>query len=70
MVNKDRATSGGKRSSRSGKPHTIYFTPEQTIALDSLAARRRITKTELVKFAVDQMLDRIINGQLQLPLGV
>lgn len=70
MANKVKALSGVKRSSRSGKPHTIYFTPEQALALEALAAQRRITKTELVKFAVDQMLDRIINGQLQLPLGV
>lgn len=72
MANKNRIHAGRSRgtTTRSGRPHTIYFTDQQTYALDSLASERRVTKTQLVKFAVDLMLDRMRHGQLELPLGV
>jgi hypothetical protein len=55
---------------RSGRPHTIYFSPAQTRELRALAKQRHVTKTAIVKYAVDYLLERIKNGQLELPLGV
>lgn len=55
---------------RQGKPQTIWFSNDQSQALDSLSRERRVTKTTLVKFAVDEMLKGLQSGQLKLPLGI
>jgi len=52
---------------RSGKPQTIWFTDQQAEALESLSGNRKVTKTTLVRFAVDEMLKGFYAGQLKLP---
>lgn len=58
------------QSGRQGKPQTIWFSNDQSQALDSLSRERRVTKTTLIKFAVDEMLKGLQSGQLKLPLGI
>lgn len=55
------------REGRQGKPQTIWFTDQQSEALESLSQKRKITRTTLVKFAVDEMLKGFYTGQLKLP---
>lgn len=55
---------------RRGKPQTIWFSDDQSQALESLSLERRVSKTTLVKFAVDEMLKALQSGQLKLPLGI
>jgi len=52
---------------RQGQPQTIWFTDEQAEALESLSHNRKVTKTTLVRFAVDEMLKGFYTGQLKLP---
>ncbi len=70
VANKKRRRGRAERGGRRGKPLTIYFTDEQANGLRSLAQERHISKTALVKFAVDEMLRGLQSGQLELPLGV
>jgi hypothetical protein len=56
--------------SRRGKPLIVYFTDEQAQALRSIAEDRHISKTAVIRFAVDQVLKKFQSGQLELPLGV
>jgi hypothetical protein len=58
------------RSKRRGTPFTVYFDAETWEALCSLARQRRVTKTALIKFSVDEMLKGLQSGQLKLPLGI
>ena len=60
-------SSGPKRS---GKPLTVYFSDNLSDALKSASEERRVHKSELVRFAVERLLEELANGQLQLPLGL
>jgi|ERR1051326_3276419 hypothetical protein len=55
------------REGRQGRPQTIWFTDQQAEALESLSHKKRVTKTTLVRFAVDEMLKGFYTGQLKLP---
>jgi hypothetical protein len=55
---------------RRGKPLTVYFTPEQVAQLDAVAKQRQISKSTLMRFAVDRLLEQLRGGQLDLPLGL
>jgi hypothetical protein len=55
---------------RKGVPFTVYFSAEQAKALAAISRDRRVSKSTLVRFAVERLLEEIESGQLELPLGV
>ncbi len=55
---------------RRGTPLTVYFSDAQTIQLNNLSRERRVPKAELLRIAVDLLVDQINGGQLRLPLGI
>jgi hypothetical protein len=55
---------------RRGTPLTVYFSDEQTIQLNNISRQRRVPKAELLRIAVDLLVNQLNEGQLQLPLGV
>ena len=57
-------------SGRRGIPHTVYFSPELTAALNVAAQRRRVGKSTILRIAVEQLLQKLESGQLELPLGL
>jgi hypothetical protein len=63
-------TRGGGKGRRTGKPLQVYFRPEQRERLKQLARDRRIAESELVRAAVDLLIGRLSNGQLELGLGI
>jgi hypothetical protein len=69
MVIRDK-TRGTKKRRRSGKPLQVYFRPKQRERLKRLARDRRIAESELVRAAVDLLIGRLSNGQLELGLGI
>jgi hypothetical protein len=66
-VSKSRERSGVKRR---GKPLTVYLSPELSKALQSASAERRVHKSEIVRVAVQRLLNDLSSGQLELPLGL
>ena len=65
-----RARQKDKTVIRTGTPFTVYFSEEQTRKLNHLSRERRVTKAELLRFAVDRLVEELNGGQLELPLGV
>jgi len=59
-----------KEKVRTGTPFTVYFSQEQTRQLNDISRLRRVTKAELLRFAVDRLVEELNGGQLELPLGV
>lgn len=59
-----------KSGLRKGVPLTVYFSEDQTAKLNAVSAQRRVPKAELLRVAVDLLLDQLDGGQLQLPLGI
>ena len=57
-------------AARRGVPFTMYFSPEQAEALAAVCRERRVSKSTLVRFAVERLLEQLENGQLHLPFGV
>jgi len=57
-------------ANRSGVPFTMYFSTEQAQALALLSRDRRVSKSTLVRYAVERLLDDLASGQLDLPFGV
>jgi len=57
-------------ASRSGVSFTMYFSTEQAQALADLSRDRRVTKSTLVRYAVERLLEQLASGQLVLPFGV
>lgn len=55
---------------RRGIPHTVYFSPELTRALTEVAQRRRVQKSTVIRFAVEELIKKLESGQLELPLGL
>lgn len=66
----------GKRSRetrkpvRRGTPFTIYFTPEQTELLNSVARERHVSKATVVRLAVDHLFQQLQAGGIRLTLGI
>ena len=58
------------RQKRRGEPLMVYFTREQATQLSAISRKRHVSKTVLVRFAVDQLFKELSNGQLELPLGL
>jgi hypothetical protein len=55
---------------RNGKPFTVYLSNELSIALNNASAERRVDKSEIVRLAVQRLLNDLASGQLELPLGL
>lgn len=68
-----RSTSSHKqlqRGKRSGIPLTVYLAEPQAARLNELCKIRRVTKATIIRFAVEQLIVHLNNGQLELPLGL
>ena len=63
-------TGNAKVPARRGTPLTVYFSDEQTFQLNNISRLRRVPKAELLRIAVDLLVNQLNDGQLQLPLGV
>ena len=55
---------------RRGEPFTVYFSKEQAGSLKNVCRQRHVSKAAVVRYAVDQLLIQLRNGQLELPLGL
>jgi len=55
---------------RKGRPITLYLRQEQAIELDALSRSRHVAKAEVIRLALDRLLEEIRDGQMKLPLGV
>jgi hypothetical protein len=55
---------------RKGVPFTMYFSTEQAKALATISRDRRVSKSTLVRFAVERLIQQLESGQLELPFGV
>jgi Ribbon-helix-helix domain len=67
---KPRSKANPKPPVRNGVPLTVYFSDHQTARLNEVSEQRRVPKAELLRVAVDLLLDQLASGQLQLPLGI
>jgi hypothetical protein len=70
MANRTRQKKQAKPVRRRGRPFTLYLSPEQALQLDTISRSRRVAKAELIRVALDRLLDDMHSGQLTLPLGV
>ncbi len=59
-----------KAVQRRGRPVTFYLRQDQAGELDVVSKQRRVAKAELIRLAVDRLLQDIRGGQMTLPLGV
>ena len=55
---------------RKGVPFTMYFSSEQAEALAAISRSRRVSKSTVIRFAVERLLEQLKDGQLNLPFGV
>jgi hypothetical protein len=75
LIKKSEHESGGgtlqeSGGSRSGVPFTMYFSTEQAEALATLSRALRVSKSTLVRYALERLLEQVANGQLVVPFGV
>jgi hypothetical protein len=47
----------------------MYFTVEQAKALAAMSRERRVSKSTLVRYAVERLLEQLSNGRADGPLG-
>jgi hypothetical protein len=59
-----------QRGKRSGIPLTVYLAEPQAAQLNELCKIRRVTKATIIRFAVEQLIVQLNDGQLELPLGL
>ena len=57
-------------SVRRGVPFTIYFSVEQAQALAALSRDRRVSKSTILRFALERLFEQLKNGELKLPFGI
>lgn len=62
-----RATAAPKRS---GKPLTVYLNDSLSSALSVACEKRKVRKSDIVRVAVERLLNDLETGQLELPLGI
>jgi hypothetical protein len=55
---------------RNGKPLTVYFNDDLSLALAAACKKRKIDKSVVVRVAVERLLNDLEAGQLELPLGI
>lgn len=48
----------------------MYFTVEQAQELNVISRERRVSKSVIVRFALERLLDQLKSGQLKLPFGM
>lgn len=70
MARTSRQSATGAKSGRSGVSYTLYLSEEMTAALNALSSQRKVDKSDIVRTAIQRLLDDIANGQLDLPLGI
>jgi hypothetical protein len=58
------------KTKRSGKPLTVYLNDDLSQALSSACEKRKVPKSDLVRVAVERLLNDLEAGQLELPLGI
>lgn len=57
-------------SARRGVPFTIYFSVEQAQSLATLSRERRVSKSTILRFALERLFEQLKSGELKLPLGM
>lgn len=55
---------------RKGVPFTMYFSAEQAEALATISRDRRVSKSTVVRYAVERLIEQLKSGQLKFPFGV
>jgi hypothetical protein len=55
---------------RNGIPYTVYLSADLSGALKKASVERRVHKSEIVRLAVERLLNKLDAGQLELPLGL
>jgi hypothetical protein len=55
---------------RRGKPFTVYLNDDLSRALTSVSEKRKVNKCDIVRVAVQRLLNDLETGQLELPLGI
>ena len=61
---------GKKPTGRQGKPLTVYLSTGQAGRVDKVCRDRRVTKAEIVRYALDRLFKDMDTGQLELPFGL
>lgn len=57
-------------STRRGVPFTIYFSVEQARDLAALSRERRVSKSTVLRFALERLFEQLKSGQLKFPFGM
>jgi hypothetical protein len=70
MARPSRRRATPAKGGRNGVPYTVYLSEDMTAALNALSSQRKVDKSDLVRTAIQRLLDDIANGQLDLPLGI
>ena len=55
---------------RNGKPLTVYLDDNLSHALAMTCEKRKVHKSDIVRVAVERLLNDLESGQLELPLGI
>lgn len=55
---------------RNGKPLTVYLNDNLSLALATTCEKRKVHKSDIVRVAVERLLNDLESGQLELPLGI
>jgi predicted DNA-binding protein len=55
---------------RNGKPLTVYLDDNLSQALAITCEKRKVHKSDIVRVAVERLLNDLESGQLELPLGI
>jgi Arc/MetJ-type ribon-helix-helix transcriptional regulator len=48
----------------------MYFSSEQAEALAAVSRARRVSKSTVIRYAVERLLEQLKNGQVSPPFGV
>lgn len=48
----------------------MYFSDEQAQELAVISRERRVSKSVIVRFALERLLEQLKSGQLRLPFGM
>jgi hypothetical protein len=70
MARPSRRRGAASKGGRTGIPYTVYLSEDMTAALNAISSQRKVDKSDLVRTAIQRLLDDIANGQLNLPLGI
>jgi predicted DNA-binding protein len=70
MARSSRGRDAAAKGGRSGVPYTLYLSEDMTAALNAISSQRKVDKSDIVRTAIQRLLDDITNGQLDLPLGI